>query len=102
MKIPNYVGLDQDCDGGLTSTGKLIRDAWVFALLPETETCTGWNAGQLQELYDRVTEAWEPYGHLASALPAELRERHQRIYTEAIARARANGWDPERYLDADH
>jgi hypothetical protein len=46
-------------------------------------------------LYDKVTAAWDPYGHLVSNLPEELRERHQRIYDAAVANARASGWDPE-------
>jgi hypothetical protein len=28
-------------------------------------------------------------------LPEELRERHQRIYAAAVARARELGWNPE-------
>ena len=36
-----------------------------------------------------------PYGHLASKLPAELRERHQAIFEEALKRAKALGWSPE-------
>jgi hypothetical protein len=29
----------------MTTTGKIIRDAWVFELLPATETCKGWKRG---------------------------------------------------------
>ena len=50
---------------------------------------------RIQALYDQVYSAWEPYGHLASRLPDELRERHARIYAEAVRQARAKGWDPE-------
>ena len=67
----------------------------MFGLLPEDEPCAGWAYGRIEELYDKVYAAWEPYGHLASRLPAELRERHQRIYAEAMVRARAAGWSAE-------
>lgn len=90
-----YAGLDQDPHGGMTPTGNIIRDAWVFGIIPETETCAGWTAQGIQDLYDKVTAAWAPYGHLASRLPPELRERHERIYRAAIERARAHGWNPE-------
>lgn len=79
----------------MTPTGNIIRDAWVFGIIPETETCAGWTAQGIQDLYDKVTAAWAPYGHLASRLPPELRERHERIYRAAIERARAQGWNPE-------
>ena len=90
-----YVGIDQDPKGGMTPTGNIIRDAWVFGLIPETETCAGWTMAQVEILYDKVTAAWAPYGHLASRLPSDLRERHARIYAAAIERARGEGWDPE-------
>lgn len=90
-----YVGIHQDLYGGLTQLGNIIRDAWVFGLLPESEGCRGWTLGQLEALYDRVSRAWEPYGHLVSRLPPELRARHERIYAEAVARARELGWNPE-------
>ncbi len=90
-----YVGIHKDRYGGMTPTGNIIRDAWVFGLIPETETCEGWPLAHIQQLYDRVTKAWEPYGHLVSNLPPELRERHARIYAEAVQRARELGWDPD-------
>jgi len=90
-----YVGIDKDKNGGMTTLGTLIRDAWVFGLLPEQETCEGWTLGQFETLYERVSRAWEPYGHLPSCLPEELRDRHARIYQDAVDRARASGWNPE-------
>ncbi len=90
-----YIGIDHDHYSGMTPTGTIIRDAWVFGLLAETETCAGWDVGRIEQLYDRVTAAWEPYGHLASKLPPELRARHERIYGEAVRRARELGWEPE-------
>jgi len=94
-----YQGIDKDPKGGMTPTGNIIRDAWVFGIIPETETCAGWTLQGIDALYDKVTEAWAPYGHLASRLPPPLRERHRRIYEAAVQRARAAGWTPE--LDDD-
>lgn len=90
-----YVGIHKDRSGGMTQVGTIIRDAWVFGIIPETETCEGWDHGRLDVLYGKVSEAWQPYGHLVSNLPPELRERHERIYREAVERAREQGWDPE-------
>lgn len=94
-----YAGLDKDEYGGMNPTGNIIRDAWVFGLLPESETCEGWSLDRIQALYDRVTEAWMPYGHMVNKLPEPLRERHQAIYDAAIKRARAMGWSPEMLDD---
>lgn len=94
IKDNQYVGLHDDSHGGMSHLGRIVRDAWTFGLLPETETCAGWSASQMQNLYEKVAQAWEPYAHLPSQLPPELRERHTRIYDEAITRARALGWDP--------
>ena len=95
IKQQRYAGLDNDAFGGMTHTGKIIRDAQVFGLLPEDATCEGWTLGAIQDLYDKVSEAWRPYGHLVSRLPDDLRERHRRIYDAAIARARELGWHPD-------
>ena len=86
-----YVGLDND---GMSPTANIILDAKVFGLLPDGESCEGWNFDRLEELYDKVTAAWQPYGHLASRLPTELRERHTLIYEVAVRAARERGWDP--------
>jgi hypothetical protein len=97
MKITQhdgYVGIQHDEYGGMTPAGTLIRDAWVFGLLGEDENCAGWLPGQMQQLYDQVHTAWEPYGHMVSKLPPDLAARHQRIHGEAVARARALGWTP--------
>jgi hypothetical protein len=90
-----YVGIDKDAKGAMNPTGNIIRDAWVFGLIPETETCAGWTVQGVDALYDKVTRAWEPYGHLVSRLPPELGEKHQRIYDEAVRNAREKGWNPE-------
>ena len=90
-----YVGIHDDHFGGMTPIGTIIRDAWLFEILPEDEDCAGWEHGRLQAVYDKVSAAWAPYGHLASRLPPELAERHARINAAAIRRARELGWNPE-------
>ena len=87
-----YAGIHNDEYGGMTPTGNIIKDAWVFEIIPEEQTCEGWSLPRIQELYDRVTDAWAPYGHLVSKLPKELAERHARIYDAAIKEARDKGW----------
>ena len=91
----NYAGIHNEPNGAMSRTGNIIRDAWVFELIPESQTCEGWSMGQIEALYDRVSEAWAPYGHLVSNLPDELRQRHGRIYAAAIKNVREQGWDPE-------
>lgn len=90
-----YAGIDQDEKGGLTHLGRIVRDAWVFGILPETETCAGWDGARMQGLYEQVYAAWEPYAHLPSRLPPELQARHTELYAKAINDARTRGWDPE-------
>jgi len=88
-----YAGLLDDEYGGMTHLGQIVKDAWVFGVIPETETCKGWTPARMQALYDKVSAEWEKYGHLPSRLPPDLAERHTRIHNEAIARARTLGWD---------
>lgn len=90
-----YVGIDEDKNGGLTHLGRIVRDAWVFGIIPETETCAGWSTSQMQLLYEKVHAAWEPYAHLPSRLPDDLQQRHTQIYAQAIADAKKKGWDAE-------
>lgn len=90
-----YAGIDKDEGGAMNPTGNIIRDAWVFGIIPESETCAGWNTQGIEDLYAKVSDAWAPYGHLASRLPPELAQRHKRIYDEAVRNARAKGWNPE-------
>lgn len=93
-----YVGIDQDQYGGMSAMGAIIKDAWLFGLLPETETCAGWDVNRIQILYDKTQVEWDKYGCLASNLPAELCERHARFHAAAIERAKTMGWEPEMYL----
>ena len=73
MRYTIYPGINKDDFGGMTDIGKIIRDAWVLGILPETETCEGWDLGRLEVLYDKVHQAWIPYGHLASRLFLRIR-----------------------------
>jgi len=90
-----YPGIDQDKYGGMTDVGKIIRDAWLFGVLPETELCTQWDYGRLEALYDKVHLAWSKYGHMVSHLPPELLQRHAAIHQQAIDQAKILGWDPD-------
>lgn len=99
--IVKYVGILNDKFGGMTDTGKIVRDAWIFGFIPETETCEGWLSQGLQDLWQKTSDEWEKYGFLVSNLPPELRERFDRIQREAVARAEAQGWDPEQEFSHD-
>lgn len=94
-KPDKYVGIHHDIHGGMTNIGKIIRDAWVFELIPETETCEGWNLAGIDALMQKVNNEWDKYGCLVSHLPEGLRARHDRIHGEAIEIARAAGWSGE-------
>lgn len=98
-KAQTYVGIDNEVNGGMTNIGKVIRDAWVFGLIPETETCKGWNLAGIDALMQKVNAEWDKYGCLVSQLPEELAERHERIHGEAIEKARAAGWSGEHETD---
>jgi len=94
-----YVGINNDMNGGMTTIGKIIRDAWVFSLIPESETCEGWNLAGIDALLQKTNDEWDKYGCLVSHLPEDLRERHERIHGAAIDRARAAGWSGEIETD---
>lgn len=92
----SYVGIHNELNGGMTDTAKIIRDAWVFGLIPETETCEGWLAQGLEDLWQKVNNEWQKYGFLVKNLPPELQEKFLRIQTEAMAKAKTAGWDPDK------
>jgi len=94
-----YVGIDNEVNGGMTAIGKIIRDAWIFGIIPETETCEGWNIAAFDALLHKVNDEWDRYGCLVSNLPDELRERHERIHGEAVVRAKEAGWTGESEID---
>ena len=97
-----YVGIDKDLNGGMTDTGKIIRDAWVFGIIPETETCEGWLVAGIQSLWEETNAEWKKYGFLVSNLPEDLRQRFDRIQNDAVKRAKAAGWDPEKEVNEDN
>lgn len=94
-KPDKYIGVDKDLNGGMTTIGKMIRDAQVFGLISETETCEGWNRSGIDMLLHKVNDEWDKYGCLVSLLPPELAERHSRIHGEALKKAREAGWSGE-------
>ncbi len=98
-KPDKYVGINHEIHGGMTAIGKVIRDAWVFGLIPEEETCEGWNLAGIDALLQKVNAEWDKYGCLVSHLPPELAERHSRIHDKAIAQAKAAGWNGEAETD---
>lgn len=96
-----YCGIDQDEFGGMTPTGAIIKDAWIFGLIPESERCAGWDVNRMQMLYDKTAQQWAQYNYRASDLPPDIRARHERIHQEAIERARRLGWIPESMIDEE-
>ncbi|HSG11457.1 MAG TPA: hypothetical protein VLB10_06900 [Gammaproteobacteria bacterium] len=88
-----YVGIDKDTDGGMTVAGRIIRDAWAFGIIPETETCAGWNTQGLEDLWNKTHVEWEKYGRQVNQLPEDIRERYMRIQRAAFDRAKEAGWD---------
>ncbi|MBI3188703.1 MAG: hypothetical protein HYZ31_12660 [Gammaproteobacteria bacterium] len=100
-KPDTYVGLNNEINGGMTTIGKIIRDAWVFGILPETETCEGWNLAGIDSILQKVNAEWDKYACLPSRLPKELFERHQKIHGDAMKRARAAGWGGENETEDD-
>ena len=94
-----YVGIHKDAYGGMTDTGKIIRHAWVFGLIPETETCEGWLPARIEALWVQVNAELEKYGFLVSNMPPELKERFMRIQTESVERAKKAGWTADVATD---
>lgn len=84
----------------MTVAGRVIRDAWAFGLIPETETCAGWDMQRIEELWGKTIDEWARYGHQVNQLPDDIRERYLRIHKEAFERARAAGWEVN--LDDDN
>ena len=94
-----YVGIQNEVHGGMTTIGKIIRDAWVFNIIEESETWEGWNFAGVDALLDKVNTEWDKYGCLVSHLPPELFKKHQRIHGKAIEDAKAAGWSGEFETD---
>lgn len=96
-----YVGINNEINGGMTDTAKIIRDAWTFGLIPEEETCEGWMVEGLEELWRKVNEEWSNYGFQVARLPDEIQQRFMRIQEQAMKQARASGWDGDAELQGD-
>jgi hypothetical protein len=94
-KPERYVGVDNDLNGGMTSIGKIIRDAWVFGILDENETCENWNLSGIDALLQKVNAEWDKYGCMPSRLPPDLATRHHTIHDKAIQKAKQSGWSGE-------
>ncbi len=96
MKEKNitYCGLALD-GHGITQLGRIVLDARLFGLIPETEDCAGWDLARIQTLMHQVEAHWDKHGNLPSRLPDDLRARHAAMYTQATERARQQGWNPE-------
>ena len=99
VNASTYIGINNEINGGMTSIAEMIRDAWVFGLIPETQTCQGWNSAGIDALLQKVNAEWDKYGCLVSHLPPELAERHGRIHGAALETARAAGWSGEVETD---
>lgn len=95
----SYVGIHDDLYGGMTDIGKIIRDAWAFGLIPESETCAGWRAQGIENLWEKVQGHWAKYQFSVRHLPDDVRERYLRIQDEAVKTAKSSGWNAE--LDVD-
>lgn len=100
-KQARYIGIHNEVNGGMTDTAKIIRDAWVFGIIPESETCEGWLAAGIEDLWRKVDTEWEKYGFLVGNLPDELSKRFMRIHSEALERARSAGWNGDAELLGD-
>lgn len=94
LKKKIYEGIDNDPSNGMSDTGRIIRDAWAFGLLPETETCKGWNDQRISALWEQTQEEWRKYDYKVGGLPEDILERYMRIQKSWIERAKEKGWDP--------
>ncbi len=96
-----YPGYDADPNYGMSQEAKLIRDAWAFGLLPETEKCEGWRADQFERLWEQVDAVWEKADFRVAKLPPEIQEKYMALQLEALKNAKAQGWEPEALLAND-
>jgi len=96
-----YPGIHNEINGGMTTAGKIIRDAWVFELLDESETCEGWEPTRIDALLQKVNAEWDKYSCMVSQLPAALAQRHYEIHDQAIKKAKQSGWSGEHEMEDD-
>ncbi len=95
---PVYQGVHNDKYGGMTQLGQIVKDAWAFGLIEESESCEGWPLHKLEELWDKVNEAKRVAGPSVSFWPEDIREKHLRIHEDAMKAARKKGWNPDADL----
>lgn len=100
-KDETYVGIDNDQFGGMTDIGRIIRDAWAFGLIPDTETCKGWQVQGIEKLWEKVQQSWGDYGFSVRNFPDDVRERYLAIHEAAINKAKTLGWNPDLDLEND-
>jgi hypothetical protein len=99
MTMQAYAGIYNDEAGGLSRLGRIVMDAWVFEIIPSSETCAGWDAARMQALEQQVATAWAVYDNETSKLPDDLRMRHAMVYEHARMRGQDQGWDDN--IDGD-
>lgn len=99
MPEQKYAGIYNDEAGGLTPIGRVVMDAWVFEIIPVSETCEGWDSDQMEELSSKVSAAWQQYENSPRNLPDDLRMRHAMLYEQARMRGEGISWDPN--IDGD-
>ncbi len=90
-----YEGIHNDKFGGMTQLGQIIKDAWAFKILDESETCEGWPLHKIEAVWEKVHEAKRTAGVSVSFWPEDIRERHARIHEQAMEVAREKGWNPD-------
>jgi len=90
MKQSGYAGLHNDQNGGMTHWGQMVKDAWVFGLIPDTEDCAGWTDGQLQVLYEKI---WGRMGKVCASAEPPASGTTTTLYTHTPGsdRARQSG-----------
>lgn len=97
----SYVGIDKDKYGGMSDIGKIIRDAWAFGLIPQSETCAGWDSNRLEQLWQQVNNQWARFDFRVANLPTQIRDNYLLIQRLAVEKAKQAGWDAQRELDDD-
>ena len=63
----------------MTMPGRVLLDAGLFSLVPETEACAGWGLQRMQKLMGEVENERAKYGNPSSFLLPELRRRHREL-----------------------
>lgn len=96
-----YPGYDNDPNLGMSQEAKLIRQAWAFDLLPESEKCVNWRVDQFEELWDKVNSVWEKAEFRLENLPDEVQKRYMDLQNSAFEAARQQGWDPNKLIEDD-